>query len=154
MSLTQRDGVINTQTNCWTKQGQWGQGGAVNTIPEVSLPGLRRRRKIQQLTALSHKKHINLQGFFHCQLSAVLLPAPSVAKVKWYHAFLFWSGSFLFLYSIICQADSACLAWWQEHGAGAQPRAVCCQRLTWRAAYWLHAEKYHCPSQLPPAPKC
>lgn len=158
MSLTKRDGVINTQTNCWTKQGQWGQGCAVNTIPGVSLPGLRRRMQTQQLTALSHKKGINLEGFFHCQLSAMPLPVPSVAKVKRHHVFLFWPGYFLFLFSFYtpssknplsplvmppydpatCLAGApthvmnllgiiSCLAWWQEHGVGAQPRAVCCQ---------------------------
>lgn len=86
-----------------------GQNKAIGTelshadAPGASLPGLRQTKPTLQLTAPSHKKDINLEGFFHCQSFAMLFPAPSVAEHQHpYFAFCsflyFFFSSFLALF--------------------------------------------------------
>jgi len=132
-------------------------------VPGVSLPGPRQRMPTSQLTALFHKKDINLEAFFLCQSSTMLFPVPPVAEVKWHHVSPFWSFFFFFLFSspglftlhhqeklvlpFLCLPTTVVPAFQEhqtchespryhqppgwvtrhpEHGAGAQPRAVCC----------------------------
>lgn len=63
----------------------------------ASLPGLRQMKPTLQLTAPSHKKDINLEGFFHCQSFAMLFPAPSVAEHQ-HHYFAFCSFLYVFFF--------------------------------------------------------
>lgn len=64
----------------------------------ASLPGLRQMKPTLQLTAPSHKKDINLEGFFHCQSFAMLFPAPSVAEHQ-HPYFAFCSFLYVFFFS-------------------------------------------------------
>lgn len=104
-----------------------------------------------QLTALPRKKDINLEVSFHCQLSIMLFPAPSVAPVKWHPAS--YAGPYAFIFIslglfILCHQEKLFLPFsclpaslalcrrhqmsqipglvtrHPEHGAGAQPGAV------------------------------
>lgn len=152
-----------------------GQNKAIGTelshadAPGASLPGLRQTKPTLQLTAPSHKKDINLEGFFHCQSFTMLFPAPSVAEHQHpYFAFcsflyIFFPLSLLFSCHIITK-NWLCLSspflqplpttlehhkspGHPEHRAGAQPW------LPAVAQSWLHAETSRRPSGLPPTPR-
>lgn len=134
----------------------------------ASLPGLRQMKPTLQLTAPSHKKDINLEGFFHCQSFAMLFPAPSVAEHQHpyfafcsflyvYFFFLFpcsfhttssqKTGSALLLQPLPTTLEHHKSPGHPEHRAGAQPW------LPAVAQSWLHAETSRHPSGLPPTPR-
>lgn len=83
-----------------------GQNKAIGTelshadAPGASLPGLRQTKPTLQLTAPSHKKDINLEGFFHCQSFAMLFPAPSVAEHQ--HPYFAFCSFLLFFFLFPC----------------------------------------------------
>lgn len=97
-SIHKRTAGQNKATGDGAELWRWSPGGL--------LPGLRWGTPTLQLTALSHKKDINLESFFHCQSSTMLFPAPSVAEVKWHHASLSWFSflSFFFLPLVFLQS--------------------------------------------------